>query len=160
MASVEPLPKPEVPSSEELVESWTTIVLAYTHVSRVLTEKVEQATGMPGRSFDVLVRLLRAGDQPVSLTKLTRTISFSSGGFTKLADRLEHAGLIQRQPSPTDRRVTNAVLTPAGRAQAEQALAVFVTELRELVVPRLGTDGLQALAGYMERLGGVERCED
>jgi DNA-binding MarR family transcriptional regulator len=160
MASVEPLPKPEVPSSEELVESWTTIVLAYTHLSRVLTAKVEQATGMPGRSFDVLVRLLRAGDQPVSLTKLTRTISFSSGGFTKLADRLEQAGLIQRQPSPTDRRVTNAVLTPAGRAQAEKALAVFVTELRELVVPRLGADGLGVLAGYMERLGGLEHCKD
>jgi DNA-binding MarR family transcriptional regulator len=160
MASVAPLPEPEVPSSEELVESWTTLVLAYTHLSRVLTAKVEQATGMPGRTFDVLVRLLRAGDQPVSLTKLTRTISFSSGGFTKLADRLEQAGLIQRQPSPTDRRVTNAVLTPAGRAQAEKALAVFVTELRELVVPRLGADGLHVLAGYMERLGGVERCED
>jgi DNA-binding MarR family transcriptional regulator len=168
MASVAPLPKPElppsdptaIPSSEELVESWTTIVLGYTRVARVLTAKVEQATGMPGRSFDVLVRLLRAGDQPVSLTKLTRTISFSSGGFTKLADRLEQAGLIERQPSTSDRRVTNAVLTPTGRAQAEQALAVFVAELRELVVPRLGADGLRVLAGYMEQLGGDEPCED
>ncbi|MDX6312795.1 MAG: hypothetical protein QOF44_2259, partial [Streptomyces sp.] len=44
--------------------------------------------------------------------------------------------------------------------QAEKALAVFVTELRELVVPRLGADGLGVLAGYMERLGGLEHCED
>lgn len=168
MASVAPLPTPElppsdpraIPSSEELVESWTTIVLTYTRVSRVLTAKVEQATGVPGPSFDVLVRLLRAGDQPLSLTKLSRTISFSSGGFTKLADRLEQAGLIERHPSPSDRRVINAVLTPAGRAQAEQGLAVFVAGLRELVVPRLGADGLLALAGYMEQLGGDHRCED
>ncbi|MFC9846512.1 MarR family winged helix-turn-helix transcriptional regulator [Streptomyces sp. NPDC060223] len=161
MASVAPPPQPELPpsvpgespSSEELVEAWTTIVLTYNRVSRDLTGKVEAATGVPGRSFDVLVRLLRAGDQPVSLTKLSRTISVSSGGFTKLADRLEQAGLIERQPSASDRRVTNAVLTPAGRAQAEQGLAVFVAEFDALVARRLGADGLRALAGYMRELG-------
>ncbi|MFJ2826650.1 MarR family winged helix-turn-helix transcriptional regulator [Streptomyces sp. NPDC087263] len=143
----------ESPSSEELVEAWTTIVLTYNRVSRDLIAKVEAVTGVPGRSFDVLVRLLRAGDQPVSLTRLSRTISLSSGGFTKLADRLEQAGLIERQPSTSDRRVINAVLTPTGRAQAEQGLAVFVAEFDALVARRLGADGLRALAGYMRELG-------
>jgi DNA-binding MarR family transcriptional regulator len=141
------------PSFEELVESWTTIVLTFTRLSRTLNAKVEQETGLPGPSFDVLVRLLRAGDQQVSLTRLAQTIAFSSGGFTKLADRLEQAGLIERQRSPSDRRVTNAVLTAAGREQAEQGLAVFVAGLRDLVVQRLGPDGLQVVADYMGRLG-------
>jgi DNA-binding MarR family transcriptional regulator len=168
MVSVPPAPQSDlVPSDpmattsfEELVGSWTTIVLVYTRVSRMLNAKVEQETGLPGPSFDVLVRLLRAGDQPVPLTKLARTIAFSSGGFTKLADRLEQAGLIERQPSPSDRRVTNAVLTAAGRKQAEQGLAVFVAGLRKLVDRKLGSDGLQVVAGYMDRLGPDDSCED
>jgi DNA-binding MarR family transcriptional regulator len=151
---------PATLTSEDLVESWTTIVLAYTKVSGALNAQVEQATGLPGPSFDVLVRLLRAGDQPVSLTKLSKTIAYSTGGFTKLADRLEQAGLIKRQPSPSDRRVTNAVLTPAGRKQAQQGLDIFVAGLRDLVVRRLGADGLRELAAHMDRLGGDEPCED
>jgi DNA-binding MarR family transcriptional regulator len=71
-----------------------------------------------------------------------------------VADRLEQAGLIEREPSPCDRRVTNAVLTPAGRAHAEQALAVYCAGLRELVLPHLGADGLRAMASHMCQLSG------
>jgi DNA-binding MarR family transcriptional regulator len=84
---------------------------------------------------------------------LARYLAFSSGGFTKVADRLEQAGLIKRQPSSCDRRVTNAALTPAGRALAERALGVYSDGLRELVLQPLGLDGLRTLADHMSRLG-------
>jgi len=60
-----------------------------------------------------------------------------------VADRLERAGLIERQPSPCDRRVTNppSLHTPPGRALAERALGVYSAELRALVLERLGLQG-------------------
>jgi hypothetical protein len=44
--------------------------------------------------------------------------------------------------------------TSPGRAQAERAFAVYCGGLRELVLQRLGLDGLHVLADYMSRLSG------
>ncbi|HEY2281170.1 MAG TPA: MarR family transcriptional regulator [Streptosporangiaceae bacterium] len=144
-----------------LADTWKTVVRGYTHVTEMLTEQVERETGLPGVEFLVLVWLLRgdsggrdASDVAVPLSKLARQVAFSSGGFTKVADRLEQAGLIKRQPSASDRRVTHAVLTDPGRVLAERAFTVYCQGLRELVVERLGQDGLQVLADHMSRLSG------
>src|SRR5271170_5662802 len=92
-------------SSAELVAAWTCVARGYTHVTQILTEQVERETGLPAACFFALVWLLRGGGQAVPLSTLARQIAFSSGGFTKVADRLEQAGLIERQPSACDRRV-------------------------------------------------------
>ncbi len=145
---------------DELADTWKTVVRGYTHVTEMLTEQVERATGLPGVEFLALVWLLRGdsgdrgSDVAVPLSKLARQVAFSSGGFTKVADRLEQAGLIKRQPSASDRRVTHAVLTDTGRALAQRAFAVYCEGLRELVVERLGEDGLKVLADHMSRLSG------
>jgi DNA-binding MarR family transcriptional regulator len=157
---VPPTPLPELAlgdegetcSSDELVSAWTCVARGYTHVTQILTAQVERETGLAAASFLALVWLLRSGGRAVPLTTLARHLAFSSGGFTKVADRLEQAGFITRQPSPCDRRVINAALTPAGRAQAERALAVYSAGLRELVLHRLGIDELRALASHMSRL--------
>jgi DNA-binding MarR family transcriptional regulator len=146
---------------DELADLWKTVVRGYTHVTEMLTEQVERETGLPGVEFLALVWLLRGdtsdpgdkhADVAVPLSKLARQVAFSSGGFTKVADRLEQAGLIMRQPSASDRRVTHAVLTDPGRALAQRAFAVYCQGLRELVVERLGEDGLRVLADHMSRL--------
>jgi DNA-binding MarR family transcriptional regulator len=147
-------PQDEDCSADELINTWTSIVRGYTQVTRTLTDQVERETGLPGPCFLVLAWLRRSSDQAVPLSTLARQVAFSSGGFTKVADRLEQAGLIQRQPSPCDRRVTNAVLTPAGREQAERALAVYSAGLRELVLQQLGLDALRAMASQMSRITG------
>jgi DNA-binding MarR family transcriptional regulator len=139
-------------SAEELFEMWTGIVHGFKHVNEILAEHVEQETRLPPPDFFVLARLLRSSDPAVPLSRLARERAFSSGGFTKLADRLEQAGLIVRQPSAFDRRVTNAVLTPAGRAAAERAVAVYCSALRELVLRHVGADGLRAMLGQVSLL--------
>ncbi len=140
-------------SADELVSAWTTIVRGYTHVTQILTAQVERETGLPAASFFALVCLVRSG-RAVPLTTLARHLAFSSGGFTKVADRLEQAGLIERQPSACDRRVTNVALTPEGRTEARDAFAVYSAALRELVLGRLGVDGLRVLADHMSLLSG------
>jgi len=141
-------------SSNELVAAWMCVARGYTHVTQILTEQVERETGLPPAGFFALVRLLRGGGQAVPLSALARQVAFSSGGFTKVADRLEQAGLIERQPSACDRRVINAALTPAGRTLAERAFAVYSARLRELVLERLGINELRVLADHMSRLSG------
>jgi DNA-binding MarR family transcriptional regulator len=145
-------------STEELLDAWTGIVRGFTHVNRMLAGRIEQETGLAPPDFFVLSQLWRSPDPAVPLSRLGRELAFSSGGFTKVADRLQQAGLIVRQPSPSDRRVTNAVLTPAGRDTAERALRVYCAALRELVLRHLGADGLRSMVGQMSRLGDLPPC--
>jgi DNA-binding MarR family transcriptional regulator len=142
-------------SSEELLDAWMDIISSYTRVNRMLADQVEQETGLPSADFLVLARLRRGGYPAAPLSALARELAFSSGGFTKLADRLQQAGLIERQPSPCDRRVINVVLTPAGRAAADQALAVLGARLRELVLSHVGIDGLRAIVSQMSQLSDL-----
>lgn len=58
-------------------------------------------------------------------------------GFTRLADRLETAGYLQREPCPTDRRAKFAAITPTGRSVAEQAAQVHLRGLQTYVLDRL-----------------------
>src|ERR1700753_1265041 len=133
----------QAPAAGELLDAWASVMAGYTHVTRVLTEKIEQETSLPAPSFFVLLWLLRSGQAAVSLSTLARQVAFSSGGFTKVADRLEDAGLIQRQPPP-----------PAAGARPERAAAVYCDGLHELVLQHLGSDGLLEMAGQMSLLAG------
>lgn len=61
-----------------------------------------------------------------SAQELARQMGIDAGAMTRLLDRLEAKGLIERLRSRTDRRVVNLALTPAGEAVAQhvpQALA-------------------------------------
>lgn len=74
-------------------------------------------------AFDVLSALRRAG-HPYSLTPgvLMGELLVSSGTMTNRIDRLESQGLVERSPSPTDRRAVLVTLTQAGRVKVDSAL--------------------------------------
>src|SRR5690242_6024565 len=62
--------------------------------------------------FDVLAALRRAGS-PYQLTpgQLLIQTMVTSGTMTNRVDRLEERGLVERTPSPTDRRAVHVGLT-------------------------------------------------
>ncbi len=84
--------------------------------------------------FDVLAALRRAGQPYRSTpTELARSTMLTTGGITGRIDKLEEAGLIEREPSGRDRRVTYVKLTPGGLAVVDRALeSLLETEFRLL----------------------------
>ena len=68
--------------------------------------------------------------------ELAQILGFSSAGTTKVADRLADAGLIERSPSRTDRRVIYATLTERGLdVAATAALALADAPANESLAP-------------------------
>jgi DNA-binding MarR family transcriptional regulator len=103
-------------------------------------------------SFDILIRLVRSPDHRMPMTRLAGEAALSSGGFTKVADRLVAADLICRVPSLDDRRVTFAALTPHGLDVAKRAREACAEILRRTVLTPLGPDASASLAEAMRTL--------
>src|SRR5260221_2511310 len=72
-----------------------------------------------GAEFDLspiqchVLHLIEPG-RPLPMNRLADTLSCDASNVTGLVDRLESRGLVQRQPSPQDRRVKVLQLKPTG----------------------------------------------
>ena len=75
----------------------------------------------------MLLRFSREGALPI--TKVGDRLMVHPTGITKLVDKLEQQGLVQREAHPTDRRGTLARITDEGRALADKATEA-VTKVR------------------------------
>ncbi|MFG1991561.1 MarR family winged helix-turn-helix transcriptional regulator [Actinoplanes sp. NPDC048988] len=117
-------------------------------LSRIAGERVERAYaefGIGRPEFDVLSTLRRAGD-PFQLSpgELAASMMLSTGGTTARLDRLEKAGLIERLPSPSDRRSVLVRLTEAGYEVVERAVGAGLAEQQRLL-EELPSEKLQQL---------------
>ncbi|MQY28693.1 MarR family winged helix-turn-helix transcriptional regulator [Nocardia aurantia] len=108
--------------------------------------------GINMAAFDVLAALRRSGP-PYRMTsgQLAETALVTTGGTTLRVDRLEKAGLVERERDPDDRRIVYARLTDAGKQVLEQTAAEhFANESRMLA--GLTTDERHQLAGLLRKL--------
>jgi len=102
--------------------------------------------------YSVLALLADAGPGGMRMSDLAERRLMSSGGFTRLADRLERRGLIERRRSAADGRGFDAVLTGEGRALMRRAWRQHHADLEALFFGRLDEDSLRCLADIWARL--------
>lgn len=102
--------------------------------------------------YSVLALLGRAGRQGMRMSDLAAQRLMSTGGFTRLADRLEGRGLIERHQSSEDKRSFVAVLTPGGRTVLRKAWRRQHADLSRLFFGRLDDDDLRDLARIWDKL--------
>ncbi|NIH78223.1 DNA-binding MarR family transcriptional regulator [Amycolatopsis viridis] len=144
-----------MPGDDEIVTWWGLVIEGYLATQDRLMDEIAERFGLAPAPFDILLRLVRTPGHRMPMTRLATEAALSSGGFTKVADRLTAAGLITRQPSPDDRRVTFACLTEHGREVAEKARQTCAEILRRRVLEPLGPEASQALADAMRTLREV-----
>ena len=96
-----------------------------------------------------LVMLALWGDEPLSVTELSRRLELDPGTLSRLLKRLEAADLVTRHRNPADERTLAVALTPRGRELRTQALEVQAT-----ILARLDMD-LDELVALRDRLTGV-----
>jgi len=102
--------------------------------------------------YDVLVALDAVGAGGMRMSDLAERRLMSSGGFTRLADRLERRGLLERRRSSADLRSLDAVITSDGRRLVRRARRRHHEDLWELFFRRLEDDDLHRLAEIWEDL--------
>ena len=143
-----PVPTPD-DEVDRIVSSWqkerpdldSTPMLVFSRITR-LARHLDLARrnaflshGLEPWEFDVLSSLRRSGS-PYALTPgvLMNELLVSSGTMTNRIDRLEAKGLVERSPSPSDRRAVLVSLTIEGRKRVDSALKSLLDDERNLLV--------------------------
>jgi MarR family transcriptional regulator, organic hydroperoxide resistance regulator len=83
---------------------------------------------------------------------IANELRITTGGTSKLVDRIEASGYCRRLPNPTDRRSSVLELTAAGRNMVAQAGEAFDDELGHWLGLAVPERTLRQFAGTLARL--------
>jgi DNA-binding MarR family transcriptional regulator len=138
--------------SARQLSTWRAFLRSHAQVMRRLEQDLLGQHDLPLASYDVLVHLSEAPDCRLRMTELADRVLLSRSGLTRLVDRLQREGLVERRPCPSDARGTLAVLTDAGRDRLREAWPTHLAGVRDRVVGRFDDAELAALGDLLGRL--------
>jgi DNA-binding MarR family transcriptional regulator len=116
------------------------------------------AAGLPSLSwYDALYELYLAPERRLRMSELARSALLSRSGLTRLVDRLEQEGLIERQACPTDGRAQHAQLTDQGVAVLRKIWPVYRTGIAKYFAAHLSEAEAKQVAAIFGRV--VEAAE-
>jgi DNA-binding MarR family transcriptional regulator len=122
----------------------------------VLVERIENRLAQAGLPqlgwYEVLWGLERAPHQRLRMSELAQKVVMSRSNLTRLVDRLEDAGLVERERSEEDRRGAYAVLTESGQAVRRSMWPVYAQGIKDLFENRLADEEAVAMGVTLRRL--------
>jgi DNA-binding MarR family transcriptional regulator len=117
-------------ADNELVLAFGRLQGAASRLEYLLGRAIEEECGISHVMFEVLLILGRAGEPGLSMGAIAQEQVLTTGGVTRLVDRMEAAGLVERAGVPGDRRTRLVRLTPLGEQTAVRASRVHVENIR------------------------------
>jgi MarR family 2-MHQ and catechol resistance regulon transcriptional repressor len=115
----------------------TLIVRTHRRLTDRLGRELEQNVGIPLVFFDVLIHVGGAPESRLTMSRLSADVALTTGGVTRLVDRMVEAGLVARENCPNDRRSIYVVLTPEGQAVLHRAVAEHIDGIDRHLVAHL-----------------------
>lgn len=122
----------------------------------IKTEEIVAEHGLNRGEFELLGALRRSGED-VRATELSVLTKSSGAAITKRLDSLSAAGLLTRQPLPSDRRVALVNLTDRGKELIEE-LVPQVLDAEQAMLDGLSPEEIQLLESLATRV--LKNLED
>lgn len=146
--------------SPEEFRAWRAFLRAHATVSRAL-ERALEASDLSLAGYGVLVRLSEAPDERIRLHDLAERVGLTKSGLTRLVDRLEGRGFVERHACEVDKRGQFAVITPAGRRASRRAAPGHLAAVAARFADHLRPAELVTLTRALERVAeaNVEAVE-
>ena len=137
--------------TEAEIAAWARLV----RVSQALIQAVEadlKGAGLPPLSwYDALLELRRAGAEGLRPHALQQKMLLEQYNMSRLLDRLEKAGLVERRPCPHDRRGQIVHLTEAGRETLSRMWPVYRQAIGTHFAAPLPPGEAETLLGLLRR---------
>ena len=136
----------------DAVSQWGLVFEGFQNTNKKLHKAVAAAFSLDPAEAETLLRLTRTPGHRMPMAALAREAAFSTGGVTKIADRLAKRNLAARNPCADDRRVIYLELTDAGAEQAEELRCLVTDIVQKTYIDVLGADRAAMVAEAMAEL--------
>ena len=138
--------------SDETVTAWTRLVRAEQAVLAKIEAELKAADLPPLSWYDVLLELGRAEHGRLRPLELERRTLLAQYNASRLIDRMETAGLVERQPHPADGRGQLVAITAEGRAMQKRIWKIYGPAIAEHVGKKLRPAEATELARLLQKL--------
>jgi DNA-binding MarR family transcriptional regulator len=146
-------PTPSIPGPRDpRLDAWRTFLYAHAVIRRHLERELQAEQAMGVAEYEVLLVLAYADLRRLRMSELADLLALSRSGATRLVDRLEAAGLVERVTCESDRRGQWAQLTDAGHERLRGASPTHLRGVAEHFLDRIPADELEPLKHTLERL--------
>ena len=141
-----------IPLSEKETRAWVGLLHAHATLVKQLDAELMAAHGISVSGFEVLWRVSAAENGRLRMTDLAELVLLSPSGLSRLVDRLEADGMIERVACPTDGRAINATITDLGVARLGEAQRTHFEGIRRLYLTQFDEDEIGQLADFWTRI--------
>ncbi|MFJ4845600.1 MULTISPECIES: MarR family winged helix-turn-helix transcriptional regulator [unclassified Streptomyces] len=142
-------PQPLTPDEEALVRSLARVIYA---LPRALDTDLVREQRMPLIEYLTLMHLSEAPGRQLRMSDLAAICELSLSGMTRVVQRLEKQGIVQRVRSEEDARGWNAVLTDSGFARLQEAWPTNLASVRRHFLDHMGGLDIRTLAAALEKV--------
>ncbi|MEJ7652642.1 MAG: helix-turn-helix domain-containing protein [Chloroflexia bacterium] len=84
---------------DDRITTFGRLIETHALLTHSLDNELRQAVGIPLLWFGVLLHVARSPNQIRPISELVAATAFTNGGVTRLVDRMEAAGLVERLPA-------------------------------------------------------------
>lgn len=124
---------------EAVKAAWRALISAKVASWNALERELGESHGLGVSDFEVLDHLVCKSDHCYRAQSLAEAVHLSQSALSRLIDRLEKHGLVERSNCTMDRRGINVILTTAGLDKHSQALRTYCDVLARTLPPEFIT---------------------
>ncbi len=132
--------------------AWRGMLRVHSALVKSLDTQLSAAHDLPLSSYEVLITLEAAPGRKLRMSELADSVLLSRSGMTRLVDRLERDGLLERDHCTADGRGCFAVLTGQGLEALTEARRTHLGGVRDRFLSQFADDELRLLAMFWERV--------
>jgi DNA-binding MarR family transcriptional regulator len=142
------------------VRACSRLLRAHSTTKRLVSAELQAEHGLTVNDYEALLVLSRTEEGYMKRVDLARTLMLTPSGVTRLLDGLEEAGLVEALPCPSDKRVTYAAITDAGRQKVSEAASGHNSSVQELLEEHLSQKEIATVVAILGKLPGVAEGDE
>jgi DNA-binding MarR family transcriptional regulator len=149
-------PKTKVGVDTPQMEAFRDLMRAQAVLGRRLDHDLQEEAGLSISEYVVLLTLRYAPQGSLPVGDLACEVHLTKSGVTRLVDRMERAGTVERVADTDDRRSVRANITEEGRAELRKAWPIHRRGIDEYFGTRLSDGEAATLSKLLRRVAPTE----
>lgn len=137
---------------DHTISAWARLHRASQSVLSAVEADLKAAGYPPLAWYDVLLELKRAGKDGLRPLALQSQMLLAQYNLSRLLDRMEREGCLERRPCPADGRGQIVTITPAGRQLVKRMWPAYQGAIQRHFAERLSAEDAAHLARLLGKL--------